>query len=275
MELPCFPARSGRARPAIDGNGAVYLGCYDNTSTPSTHSTGRCNRIFPPPATGSAPPRSSSARHFFFGSNDHTVYAYDIGARIPPGRPGPCTCTNSPPAQAGPVTERPSAVTGQTSGTIQVLPAGRSRWTVDAAGKGRSRLPMVLLNGTAIAGATNSTYTVAAAAAGKRRHLHGDGHRTAGVRDVRGHHRGRRPPPARRHDAARKARGVAAGSTATLGRRRHRRGALLPMVLQRRRPHGRHRRDAGDPPDRDPPRREATRSRSATAPAPRPQPRRS
>jgi outer membrane protein assembly factor BamB/subtilisin family serine protease len=144
--------------PAVDANGVVYIGCYDH-NVYAVSASGSLVRIY---ATDDIV-RSSpviSGTSLYFGSEDHKVYAFSIGASQAAGdwpmyqfgaqRPGRAV---SSPLQ---ISVQPQSVS--------VPPGSAFTLSVEATGPGGTTYQWYL-NGAALAGATNSSYSVASAGA--------------------------------------------------------------------------------------------------------------
>jgi outer membrane protein assembly factor BamB len=144
--------------PAVDANGVVYVGCYDH-NVYAVSGSGSLVRVY---ATDDVV-RSSpviSGTSLYFGSEDHRVYAFNIGAsqaaadwpmyQFDAQRPGRAV------SSALQITVQPQSVS--------VAPGSPFTLSVDAAGPGGITYQWNL-NGSAIAGAANSTYSVTSAGA--------------------------------------------------------------------------------------------------------------
>jgi len=144
--------------PAVDANGVVYVGCYDH-NVYAVGPSGSLVRIY---ATDDIV-RSSpviSGTSLYFGSEDHKVYAFSIGASQSAG--------DWPMYQFGP--QRPGRAVSATlqivvqPKSVSVFPGSLLSLAVEAAGPGGITYQWSL-NGVPISGAVNATYSVASAAA--------------------------------------------------------------------------------------------------------------
>jgi outer membrane protein assembly factor BamB len=139
--------------PAIDSNGVIYVGCYDN-NVYAINPNGSLNRIF---AT-SGWVRSSpviSGTNLYFGSYDHKLYAFNIGASASSSS-WPMLLNNAQrqgrtPGVAPSITTQPASQTTVNAGASPTL-------SVTASGGISYQWQ---LNGANIAGATNSTLSLA------------------------------------------------------------------------------------------------------------------
>jgi outer membrane protein assembly factor BamB len=146
--------------PAVDAHGVIYLGCYDNLLY-AVNADGTLQRTYPTGDWIRSSPVISGSR-LYFGSNDHRVYAYDLGVGAALG-PWPQFHFNSrhlgraiAPAPAPTITTDPRTQTVGLGGGMVL--------SVAATGTGPFAYQWSR-NGTAIAGATAATYTVASATA--------------------------------------------------------------------------------------------------------------
>jgi outer membrane protein assembly factor BamB/subtilisin family serine protease len=144
--------------PAVDSNGVVYVGCYDHNVYAVTPG-GALSRVYASDDVIRSSPVIAGTT-LCFGSEDHKVYAFNIGA-------GPAA-SDWPMYQFGgqrPGRAVPSVleITSQPAG--QLVTAGSPfSLTVGAAAPGAITYQWYL-NGGAITGAVSSTYTVASASA--------------------------------------------------------------------------------------------------------------
>ena len=144
--------------PAVDSNGVVYVGCYDG-SLYAINPDGSLNRTFP---TGGWV-RSSPVifgTNLYFGSYDHKLYAYNIGASAS-GSPWPMLLAGAQRQGRATVSSlsilaQPSSETIASGATVVLsaladgVPAPKYQWS---------------LNGAAIAGATNAQLVISNATA--------------------------------------------------------------------------------------------------------------
>jgi outer membrane protein assembly factor BamB/subtilisin family serine protease len=153
-----FPlgAQVRASAPAVDANGTVYIGCYDH-NVYAVSSAGALVRTYAADDWIRSSPAISGTM-MYFGSNDHKVYAFNIGV-------GP-TASDWPMYQYS--AERPGrAVTYplliDTQPAPQTIVAG-SPFTLSVVVSGGGSLSYQWsLNGAAIAGAVGSSYSVASA----------------------------------------------------------------------------------------------------------------
>jgi len=140
--------------PVIDANGVIYIGCMDG-NVYAVNSTGTLNRIF---ATGGGVSSSPviAGTTLYFGSTDHKLYAFEIGASVA-GSAWPTYLSNS--RREGRAVTDPLAITAQSSAAVSVTAPGALTLRVSATGEGPLSFQWKL-NGVAIAGATDSTYLV-------------------------------------------------------------------------------------------------------------------
>ena len=143
--------------PAVDANGVVYIGCYDH-NVYAISPAGALTRIY---ATDDIV-RSSpviAGTSLYFGSNDHRVYAFNIGAS-PAGSDWPMYQFNA--QRLGRAVANALAITAQPQS--QAIATGSPlSLSVGATGPGGLTYQWYL-NGTLIGGAVNSTYSVLSAA---------------------------------------------------------------------------------------------------------------
>jgi outer membrane protein assembly factor BamB/subtilisin family serine protease len=153
-----FPlgAQVRASAPAVDANGTVYIGCYDH-NVYAVSPAGTLVRTYAADDWIRSSPVISGTM-MYFGSNDHKVYAFNIGA-------GPAS-SDWPMYQYS--ADRPGrAVTYplliDTQPASQTIMAGSS-FTLSVVASGAGGLSYQWsLNGAAIAGAVDSSYTVASA----------------------------------------------------------------------------------------------------------------
>lgn len=142
--------------PAVDANGVVYVGCYDH-NVYAVGPTGSLVRIYASDDVIRSSPVISGTT-LYFGSEDHKLYAFNIGVsraasdwpmyQFDDQRPGravvvPLAITTQPESQS---------VTPGSAFTLSVAVTGPGGLTYQWS-----------LNGSPIAGAVNSTYSVASA----------------------------------------------------------------------------------------------------------------
>jgi outer membrane protein assembly factor BamB len=142
--------------PAVDSNGVVYIGCYDH-NVYAVGSGGSLVRIY---ATDDII-RSSpviAGTSLYVGSEDHKVYAFSIGANSATSD-WPMYQYNS--QRIGTPVSSPVTITVQPSAQAVAIGSPLSI-SVGATGTGTLTYQWYL-NGTAIAGAVSSTYSVASA----------------------------------------------------------------------------------------------------------------
>lgn len=145
--------------PVIDGNGVVYLGCYDGFIY-AVNPDGTLNRTFATAGQIRSAPLIFGTT-LYCGSNDHRLYAFDISA----GASGSAWPMYMAEAQRnGRVLSPALAITAQPSPSVVLNPGTDLTLTVAAVGQGPLSFQWYL-NGTAIAGATNSTYLAVDASA--------------------------------------------------------------------------------------------------------------
>ncbi len=148
-----FGAEVRASSPAIDANGVIYVGCYDN-NVYAINPNGTLNRIF---ATGDLV-RSSpvlAGGSLYLGSDDHSLYAFNIGASVGTSA-WPMYLNNA--ARTG--LAAPVAPTLVTEPQNQTVTAG-SGVTFTAAAYGTEPLTYQWSkDGTPISGATSSSYTI-------------------------------------------------------------------------------------------------------------------
>jgi outer membrane protein assembly factor BamB/subtilisin family serine protease len=144
--------------PAVDSNGVIYVGCYDHNVYAVTPG-GTLERIFASDDIIRSSPVISGTT-LYFGSEDHKVYAFDIGAG-PAASDWPMYQFDG--QRPGRAVSSVLEITDQPAG--QLVTAGSPfSLTVDALAPGTITYQWYL-NGAAIAGAVNSTYAVASASA--------------------------------------------------------------------------------------------------------------
>jgi outer membrane protein assembly factor BamB/subtilisin family serine protease/septal ring-binding cell division protein DamX len=142
--------------PAVDANGVVYIGCYDH-NVYAVSSGGSLVRTY---ASGDWV-RSSpliSGTTLYFGSNDHKVYAFDIGVGSAQSD-WPMYQYDS--RRLGRAEVDALAITSQPASET-IAPGSTLTLSVAATGPGGLSYQWDL-NGAPIAGAVNSTYTVPSA----------------------------------------------------------------------------------------------------------------
>ena len=144
--------------PAVDANGVIYVGCYDHNMY-AVSSGGSLVRIFASGDWIRSSPVIAGTR-LYFGSNDHKVYAFDIGAGEAPSD-WPMYQFNA--QRLGRAVSTALAITSQPASQT-VAPGGAFTLSVGVAGPGTLSYQWDL-NGAPIAGATGAAYTVASATA--------------------------------------------------------------------------------------------------------------
>ena len=142
--------------PAVDANGVVYIGCYDNKlyavnadgTLKRTYDTGNIVRSSP----------AISGHTLYVGSNDHKLYAFDLGTsaaagpwpqyRQNPRRLGRALAAVAPTITTPPANQTAAPGTDLTLSVSATTPAGSPtyQWQLD---------------GTAVTGATSATLTLA------------------------------------------------------------------------------------------------------------------
>jgi len=144
--------------PAIDANGVIYIGCYDGNLY-ALNSTGTLKRTYPASDVIRSSPVIAGTT-LVFGSEDHKVYAFDIGAGLA-GAPWPAYQNNArrlgrASSDALALTELPigSSVATGAPVTLAALASGAGPLSYQW-----------FLNGSAVTGAVNSTYVIASASA--------------------------------------------------------------------------------------------------------------
>ncbi|HMD61319.1 MAG TPA: PQQ-binding-like beta-propeller repeat protein [Opitutaceae bacterium] len=144
--------------PAVDANGVVYIGCYDH-NVYAVGPGGSLVRIYASDDIIRSSPAIAGTT-LYFGSEDHKVYAFGIGAG-PAASDWPMYQYNGqrPGRAVSSVLEITAQPSGQAVGTGSPFSL-----TVGASGPGTLTYQWYL-DGAAIAGAVNATYSVAAAAA--------------------------------------------------------------------------------------------------------------
>lgn len=145
--------------PAVDANGVIYIGCYDNQLY-ALNADGTLKRTYAMGNWIRSSPAISGTR-LYVGSNDHKVYAFDIGAAAA-ASPWPMYRHNA---------RRLGRAVVVTPLSIQTQPLGRTVGTgygftlrVEANGQAPFTYQWYK-NGAAISGATTSLYSVSEAAA--------------------------------------------------------------------------------------------------------------
>ena len=142
--------------PAVDANGIVYIGCYDH----NVYAVGPGGALVRTYASDDVI-RSSPAiagTMLYFGSEDHKVYEFNIGAG-PAVSDWPMYQYNA--ERIGTAVSSSLTITAQPS--AQSVAVG-SPFSLTVGATGPEALTYQwYLNGTAIAGATSSTYSVASA----------------------------------------------------------------------------------------------------------------
>ncbi|MGA2694019.1 MAG: PQQ-binding-like beta-propeller repeat protein, partial [Opitutaceae bacterium] len=142
--------------PAVDSNGVVYVGSYDHNIY-AVSASGTLVRIYASDDWIRSSPVIAGTT-LYFGSNDHKVYAFDIGAssatadwpmyQYDTSRLGRAVVASLA------ITTQPVTQAVSTGGTVTLY--------VDATGPGDLSFQWYL-NGSPIAGAVNSDYTIPAA----------------------------------------------------------------------------------------------------------------
>jgi outer membrane protein assembly factor BamB/subtilisin family serine protease len=144
--------------PAVDANGVVYIGCYDH-NVYAVSSSGSPVRIFASDDWIRSSPVISGTT-LYFGSNDHKVYAFDIGAGAASSDWPMYQYDSSRPGRAGAgslaITSQPASQT--------VAPGAPFTLSASATGPGILSYQWNL-NGAPIAGAVGPAYTVSSASA--------------------------------------------------------------------------------------------------------------
>jgi len=144
--------------PAVDANGIVYIGCYDH-NVYAVGPAGALVRIYASDDVIRSSPVIAGAT-LFFGSEDHKVYAFGIGAG-PAAADWPMYQFNAQRLgravfSALEITDQPAAQLVATGSAFSL--------TVGATGPGTITYQWYL-NGAPIAGAVGATYAVASASA--------------------------------------------------------------------------------------------------------------
>ncbi|MGD1032606.1 MAG: PQQ-binding-like beta-propeller repeat protein, partial [Opitutaceae bacterium] len=134
--------------PAIDSNGVVYVGCYDD-NVYAINPDGSLNRTFATAGWVRSSP-VISGNNLYFGSYDHKLYAFNIGANAS-GSSWPMLLNNA--QRQGRAAALPPSITTQPAS--QTVSAGASP-TLSVAAAGAITYQWQL-NGTSITGATNSS----------------------------------------------------------------------------------------------------------------------
>jgi outer membrane protein assembly factor BamB/subtilisin family serine protease len=153
-----FPlgAQVRASAPAVDANGTVYIGCYDH-NVYAVSSAGALVRTYAADDWIRSSPAISGTM-MYFGSNDHKVYAFNIGAG-PASSDWPMYQYNAD--RPGRAVTYPLLI--DTQPASQTVAAG-SPFTLSVVASGSGGLTYQWsLNGAAIAGAVGSTYSVASA----------------------------------------------------------------------------------------------------------------
>jgi len=144
--------------PAVDANGTVYIGCYDH-NVYALSSSGTLVRTYASDDWIRSSPVISGTM-MYFGSNDHKVYAFNIGAGAAASDWPMYQYTAERPGRAA--LYPPTITTQPVSETV----AAGSAFTLTVAASGAGALSYQWsLNGAAIAGATAASYTVLSASA--------------------------------------------------------------------------------------------------------------
>jgi outer membrane protein assembly factor BamB/septal ring-binding cell division protein DamX len=142
--------------PAVDANGVVYVGCYDH----NVYAVGPTGSLVRTYATDDVV-RSSpviSGTSLYFGSEDHKVYAFNIGASQ---AAGDWPMYQFGPQRPGRAVSTPLHIVVQPA-SVSVSPGYAFSLAVEATGPGGITYQWSL-NGAPIAGAVNATYSVASA----------------------------------------------------------------------------------------------------------------
>ena len=148
--------------PAIDTNGVIYLGCYDfklyafnrDGSLLRTYDTGGVVRSCP----------LISGTTLYVGSSDRKLYAFDLGAGPAAGPWPQYRADTARRGRAGPVVAVTAPVIASAPRSQAVGLGGGLVLNVIASGSGPFDYQWSK-DGTAVPGATNSSYTVASATA--------------------------------------------------------------------------------------------------------------
>ncbi len=144
--------------PALDASGVIYIGSYDH-NVYALNANGTLRRTYPADDWVRSSPVIAGTT-LIFGSNDHKVYAFDVGASAA-GSPWPMYQANV--RRTGRVTTDALAIT---AAPLPQSVALGSNLTLAAMASGGTPLSYQwFLNGAAIVGAVNSTYVVPAATA--------------------------------------------------------------------------------------------------------------
>ena len=146
--------------PAVDATGVIYIGCYDYKLY-AVNPDGTLKRTYPTGNWVRSSPVISGTR-LYVGSNDHKLYAYDIGTG-PANGPWPQFHHNARRlGRAIVVTAAPVIVAASQSVTVAL----GSTLALNVTASGTAPVTYQWSeNGTPIAGATAATYTVASATA--------------------------------------------------------------------------------------------------------------
>ncbi len=142
--------------PAVDSNGVIYIGCYDHNVYAISAGGALVRTYATSDIVRSSPVIAGTS--LYFGSNDHKVYAFSIGAS-PAGSDWPMYQYNG--QRPGRAVSSALAITAQPADQSVAIGSPFSL-TVAATGTGALSYQWYL-NGAAIAGAVNSTYTVLSA----------------------------------------------------------------------------------------------------------------
>ena len=144
--------------PAVDANGTVYIGCYDH-NVYAVSSAGALVRTYATDDWIRSSPAISGTM-MYVGSNDHKVYAFNIGAGAAPSDWPMYQYNGDRPGRA--VAYALAIVTQPASQTV----APGAPFTLTVAASGASGLAYQwYLNGAAIAGAVSPSYSVVSASA--------------------------------------------------------------------------------------------------------------
>lgn len=145
--------------PAVDSNGVVYIGCYDNRIY-AVNANGTLKRRFDVGNVVRSSPAIAGTT-LYVGSNDHKVYAFDIGAG-PAAGPWPQYRHNA--RRTGRAIEEAFALVTQPQSQVAV--AGYPL-TLSLLASGDGPLAYQWRkDGVALSGATSPTLTIASVAAG-------------------------------------------------------------------------------------------------------------
>lgn len=144
--------------PAVDANGVVYVGCYDHNLYAVSAGGTLVRTYCADDWIRSSPVIAGTS--LYFGSNDHKVYAFNIGAGAA-ASDWPMYQYDS--GRLGRVQSATVEITAQPAGQ-SVAPGSAFTLSVAAAGPGVLSYQWSL-NGAPIAGATGASYSVASASA--------------------------------------------------------------------------------------------------------------